>query len=141
MRILRKVSFQQSFAAVIGFAILMMLIGTSVVVREELRKIDLTERDNLVVREALLIDNIAHRTAVERGVTAGFIGSGFTKGQDKVYEMRRQVDKAYQDFKDFVLQEELRTDVSAQILSRHDDIKALRQQIDAGNGASAFIER
>lgn len=140
MRILRKVSFQQSFAAVIGFAILMMLIGTSIVVREELRKIDLTERDNLVVREALLIDNIAHRTAVERGVTAGFIGSGYTRGQGKVYEMRRQVDKAYQDFKDFVLQEELRTDVSAQILSRHDDIKALRQQIDAGNGASAFIE-
>lgn len=57
-------------------------------------KINNADRSRQVVMLTSFLDNVAHQHAVERGVTAGFLGSNGTKGKDKVDSQRKQADEA-----------------------------------------------
>lgn len=51
-----------------------------------------------IVSVALLLDKIAHNHAVERGLTAGFVASGGTRGADKLAKQRQKAEAARSEF-------------------------------------------
>lgn len=56
----------------------------------------------VVIELALKLDNIAHQHAVERGLTAGFLGSGGKKGQSALQAQREKADDSVEAYQAFV---------------------------------------
>jgi diguanylate cyclase (GGDEF)-like protein len=56
----------------------------------------------VLVEFGLQLDNIAHNHAIERGLTAGFLGSAGTYGKDKLFKQREKSDRAVDDLKTFI---------------------------------------
>lgn len=63
-----------------------------------LRGMSASKTINDVVELSNALDGVAHNLAVERGLTAGFLGSGGAKGKDKVDKQRKVADDAKQHF-------------------------------------------
>jgi diguanylate cyclase (GGDEF)-like protein len=56
----------------------------------------------VIIGLALKLDNIAHEHAVERGLTAGFLGSKGIQGSEKVILQRKIADKSVNDLQIFI---------------------------------------
>lgn len=138
MKILSKISFQQALAAVIAFALVVMLTTSYIVIDASLQKKQLVSQDAEFISEVLMIDKIAHETAVERGLTAGFIGSGYRKNGDKVAKQRLIVDKVFNEFSNYTQTKKHPIALFTAVLEKHKNIKALRENIDRQQGKSAF---
>ena len=55
-----------------------------------------------IIGLALTLDNIAHQHAIERGLTAAFLGSNGTKGTDEVLKQRKKSDQSVEKLENFV---------------------------------------
>jgi diguanylate cyclase (GGDEF)-like protein len=55
----------------------------------------------VIVELALTLENIAHQHALERGLTAGFLGLNDTKGKHKIFNQRKKSDQSVDDLEDF----------------------------------------
>ena len=75
---------------------LLTLALASVIGLERFRTYQLNQQTLLLVELSKLLDNIAHEHAVERGLTAGFLGSNGRLGLDKVQAQRARADAAEQ---------------------------------------------
>ena len=67
--------------------------------------LNLSEQNEItlkIVELSLALDNVAHQHAVERGLTAGFLGSGGTHGRGKVDAQRVNADQAGQALESFI---------------------------------------
>ncbi|MFG1496103.1 methyl-accepting chemotaxis protein [Saccharospirillum sp. HFRX-1] len=89
-----------------------------------------------LARMTALLDAVAHEHAVERGLTAGFLGSGGTQGRDALEEQRRKADAAEQALRaaspeDFpaISERSFRNTVEP-VIEQLDDKAALRVQVD-----------
>jgi len=98
-----------------------------------------------VVRLAGYLDAVAHQHAVERGLTAGFLGSGGEKGKDKVLTQRSKADSVGRELKqlnsaDFEYLPVTVFDQAVQpVLNRLADKQALRSRVDrVESGVPAF---
>ncbi|NBB66196.1 HAMP domain-containing protein [Pseudomonas sp. ODNR1LW] len=83
-----------------------------------------------------ILDGVIHSLQVERGLTAGFLGSGGRNGKDKVTDARAKADAAmarYQDFMDAVATlQDPRVDAAvAEAGAKLQQVVANRRQIDA----------
>ncbi len=56
----------------------------------------------VIIELALKLDHIAHEHAVERGLTAGFLGSDGTQGKEKVMLQRKKADQSVADLQTFI---------------------------------------
>lgn len=87
------------------------------------------------------LEKVAHNHAVERGLTAGFLGSGSNSARNKVIEQRRKADASMQHLKS--VGNKLNSDhlnKSLAILFQHDAGKsALRSQVDQQDAPKAFV--
>lgn len=61
----------------------------------QIRDADIATKD---ARIASIMDNVAHNFAVERGLTAGYLGSQGANGRSKLDEQRAVADQAKEDF-------------------------------------------
>lgn len=93
------------------------------------------------------LDQVAHNLALERGLTAGFIGSGGAAGKDKLVAQRQTVD-AKLDALSIVGQQDsslvIYSALAAQIQEQAAQLTNIRQRVDAldaNNGAFAFISQ
>ena len=88
------------------------------------------------------LEKVAHNHAVERGLTAGFLGSGSDAARNKVIEQRRKADASIQNLRRASSELNLETDTlekNLNILFQHDAGKsALRSQVDQQNAPGAF---
>nr|WP_269783550.1 methyl-accepting chemotaxis protein [Marinibactrum halimedae] len=86
--------------------------------------------------------NIAHHHAVERGLTAGYIGSGFTTGKDKVLAQRNKADDAEESLRKLltspVIKEEALAPLFQPLLQQLERKPALRRSIDQQQPKSPF---
>lgn len=94
-----------------------------------------------IVQLSEYLDGIAHEFAVERGLTAGYLGSG--QGHEKVMAQRIKADKALASYRQYVESIEDSSALPDQI--RHDflrqfkDLKSLRYDVnDRKKGVLAF---
>ncbi|MCP5207221.1 MAG: methyl-accepting chemotaxis protein [Hahellaceae bacterium] len=108
-------------------------------------KIDFAKRSQQVVALSNVLDNVAHQFAVERGLTAGFLGSGGAQGKDKVIVQRGKADEAanalislkadtYPDIDKAIFD-----DATGPVIRMFDGRAALRKRVDeVDKGAPAF---
>ncbi|MEL7580537.1 methyl-accepting chemotaxis protein [Pseudoalteromonas sp. D15MCD-2] len=139
MQLLRKISFQQALAAVIAFALVVMFAASYTVINESLVRKSTVEKDAVYIREALMIDEIAHETAVERGLTAGLIGSGYSQNKERVAQQRVVVDKAFDQFARYTQQHKVSSTLFNAVLAKHKKITELRESVDKKQGKQAFV--
>lgn len=139
MQLLRKISFQQALAAVIAFALVVMFAASYTVIKESLVRKSTVEKDAVYIREALMIDEIAHETAVERGLTAGLIGSGYSQNKERVAQQRVVVDKAFDQFARYTQQHKVSSTLFNAVLAKHKKITELRESVDKKQGKQAFV--
>lgn len=139
MQLLRKISFQQALAAVIAFALVVMFAASYIVINESLVRKSTVEKDAVYIREALMIDEIAHETAVERGLTAGLIGSGYSQNKERVAQQRVVVDKAFDKFARYTQQHKVSSTLFNAVLAKHRKITELRESVDKKQGKQAFV--
>ncbi len=139
MQFLRKISFQQALAAVIAFALVVMIAASYTVINESLARKSTVEKDAVFVREALMVDEIAHETAVERGLTAGLIGSGYSQNKERVAQQRSVVDKAFNKFARYTQEQKLSSTLFKAVLAKHEVITTLRESVDKQQGQHAFV--
>ena len=95
---------------------------------------------------AAFLDNIAHQHAVERGLSAGFLGSKGAKGGDKVRAQRVEADRAWNELTSYIATND--HEISPQALRLIKQIEALMEDkagvrtrvdaLDPNNGAFTF---
>ena len=93
------------------------------------------------------LEKVAHNHAVERGLTAGFLGSGSAEAKNKVLAQRQKADASIQHLKsvsDQLTKNSTKISKNLSILFDHNAKKAaLRTQVDkqAAPGAFAFYSK
>jgi methyl-accepting chemotaxis protein len=142
MKLLGRFSLVKiNFASSILAAIVILLLAALTI------SVELTERRNaqndLRLLEALkALDNVAHQHAVERGLTAGFLGNPSDEARAKVTKQRTSADAAAQTLDDVIarLSGDFPVVANTTVLLRQ-QLSAkpkLRQEVDALSGANAF---
>lgn len=142
MKLLGRFSLVKiNFASSILAAIVILLLAALTI------SVELTERRNalndLRLLEALkALDNVAHQHAVERGLTAGFLGNPSDEARAKVTKQRSNADAAVQTLDEVIAT--LSSDFpavanSTELLRQQLNGKPkLRRDVDALSGANAF---
>ncbi|GBL05493.1 methyl-accepting chemotaxis protein [Glaciecola sp. KUL10] len=99
-------------------------------------------KDFAITELMFALDNVAHQHAVERGLTAGFLGKPSEQAKAKVDAQRIKADSAISNLKKLLNSDnqtgvDLRQTLSA-LLSHIDGKERVRRQVDQRNGANAF---
>ncbi len=90
------------------------------------------------------LDGIAHEHAIERGLTAGFLGSGGKKGKDKVIAQRQKADKAVAEWRSFLQTNQYAQAIQHTLTGLNQQLEqkeAVRKKVDAlspDNGAFVY---
>lgn len=139
---LKRLSIVNLTLLCIGLIGGLMLAMTGITVMKSLAQL---EQDKLATRIVELVDaveKIAHHHAVERGLTAGFLGSGSEEAMAKVIDQRRNADASVQALKALAAEEWPETiNVSHQLSSLYavlDRKTAIRHEVDSKQGNRAF---
>lgn len=100
MHWLTHISIKQKLFLITFFPVLLAIFIGIEAARSTWAKRDDAMSAQMIVQLSSYIDGIAHEFAVERGLTAGYLGSG--KGYEKVLAQRSKADQALVSFKDYV---------------------------------------
>ncbi|MEM9103684.1 MAG: methyl-accepting chemotaxis protein, partial [Pseudomonadota bacterium] len=120
------------------FAVIAHIIASFYVIQTALTHLNVSTNDRKTIQQLLLVDAIAHNTAIERGLTAGMIASNYTKNVDKVMKQRQKVDGAYEQFATYIRDNAIQFEIYGYLLSQQENIQLLRQQIDNKEPTDAF---
>ena len=112
----------------------------------ELEKEQLSAKRSLeVVEFTAALDGVAHNHAVERGISAGFMGSKGAKGADKLKDQRSRADAAASYLEDFATQsfetisEDQKNAILGPVISLLKDKPPIRTAVDnLSAGINAF---
>ncbi|GEA04100.1 methyl-accepting chemotaxis protein [Alteromonas sp. KUL17] len=100
------------------------------------------EQDKRLVTLVSAVERVAHHHAVERGLTAGYLGNPNSDSKQKIVNQRENADQAFQSLKSIHNEnwsEDLGIDVILQPLFKVEANKGeIRRAVDSLNGAEAF---
>ncbi|MGO3740245.1 MAG: methyl-accepting chemotaxis protein [Marinomonas foliarum] len=126
---------------------LFAIIIVSILVKDLNKRVDEGRFAEDMVKLSTILDGVAHNFAVERGLTAGFLGSSGTKGKDALLSQRKVADDAEAALRnieantfDMLSQEQLNR-LRAPVLNRLQGKIQVRQKVDAlaaDNGSFDF---
>lgn len=101
-----------------------------------------SEDDLYIIKVVFILDNIAHQFAVERGLSAGFIGGGSSDVYERVKAQRVNADEAVKTLRQLVSDQER---PSIAVGSSYEELsiyfsrsEEIRGQVDDRNGREAF---
>ena len=94
----------------------------------DIRQISNANKIKDFIQLALTLDGVAHNFAVERGLTAGFLGSKGQKGQEKVAKQREKANAAKSKFLTYI--EEQGSNIPAEIKPQLSSLTQQLQKID-----------
>jgi methyl-accepting chemotaxis protein len=138
----RQLSIRQSLVLLPALTLTcLIIVGALLGVAQYTNKVQ-ASNDVVLVRLANRVDDVAHNIAVERGLSAGYIGSGNSSVYEKVRAQRQKADSVIQA----LTQELSSSQVSAlgvqdylrQSLAITEKRRAVRDQVDQRDGSSAF---
>ncbi|WP_067216875.1 methyl-accepting chemotaxis protein [Marinomonas gallaica] len=134
--------------ALVGFVPLLLVVILAFFLGSSLmNSIRDTQKANDIVHLTERLDAIAHNFAVERGLTAGFLGSNGEQGKDKVLKQRSVADQAEQSLRnlsadDFhaLTQSEINTLIqpTLALLNNKSSVRNKVDSLSTDNGAFAF---
>lgn len=148
--ILRRIPLRQSLRILVALPSLLAIFLLIISVRQQNVVIEKAESSQQAVSLISYFDAVAHNFAVERGLTAGFIGSRGANNADAMRNQRRAADQALQqleslDFRQFdALPQELLTVLRSQITDLTDQRGQRRQLIndlDPASNAFSYYSR
>ena len=132
-----KINFASSILAA-----LVILILAAVTISAELVERRNAQNDLRILEVLKALDNVAHQHAVERGLTAGFLGNPSDEARAKVVTQRTNADTATQALEDVIgkLSGDFSVVANTTALLRQqlNGKPKLRQEVDALQGANAF---
>jgi len=100
------------------------------------------EQDKKIVSLVSAAERVAHHHAVERGLTAGFLGSPSPEARQKVVSQRKNADEAFENLRDLTNQDWTKElEISSILVPLFDAEKAksgIRKSVDELNGNQAF---
>ena len=126
MLVLEKISIAKKLAAITLVPIIAILAFEYDLIQRQSTHVNSSANTLKVIELSLALDNVAHQHAVERGLTAGFLGSEGSQGKDKLLSQRSVADDA-----EVALQE---------IISKHQKLLATIG-IDAKNLKKSFSQK
>ena len=141
-KLLSKLSIIQ--VSMISSAILALFVVTLLIqnLLDKWQDVEATEQDIQLIQLLDALEKVAHNHAVERGLTAGFLGSGTDQARQKVIAQRQKADASMNNLR--ILQKELghlgeKLSQNLNILYNHEANKSsLRRKVDARNAPEAF---
>ncbi|REL34965.1 methyl-accepting chemotaxis protein [Thalassotalea euphylliae] len=130
--------------SLISSAILAIFVVTLLVqnLLNKWHEVETTEQDIKLILLLDALEKVAHNHAVERGLTAGFLGSGTDQARQKVIAQRQKADASINNLRE--QQKELdhlgdKLSQNLTILYNHEAGKtSLRRKVDARNAPEAF---
>lgn len=100
------------------------------------------EQDAALIKLLDSLEKVAHNHAIERGLTAGFLGSGSQEALNKVLAQRKKADASINNLRQAMRDVELHGTYlqdNLDILFQHDANKSnLRSQVEQENASGAF---
>lgn len=131
---LRKFSLHHIFTTL---AVIPLILALSMAVELSLNQkatVEQANKDKEIIQLTLLYDNLAHNLAVERGLTAGVLGSkGANEQVTKLKEQRTKADQHISAFKAFqpqYISTDLANKLKQSLLSELSQINDIRNQVD-----------
>ena len=134
--------------ALVGFLpVLLALVLVGLLVNSLLIELRQGERAQDMVKLSGYLDSVAHNHAVERGLSAGFLGSKGANGKDAMLKQRQVADNAASQLRglsaaDFsqISQDELTTLVQPvlRLLDNKSQVRGKIDQLASDNGAFAY---
>lgn len=127
-------------------ALLVISLITFYLLYENYQKITASEEVQMSVSDVLVLDQVAHNFAVERGLTAGYLGSQGTSGKDKLLAQREKANAARRQLNEMLdrgapyWSSQLKSDLEglAKFLSGVGDVRAKVDQLSNSSGAFGF---
>lgn len=96
---LKKLNLSHAIALIAGLPLVSLITCIWMLVVEINHDIDSAKLSEKVVSLSEIFDAVAHTHAVERGITAGFLGSKGLNGKDKLATVRTKADNAVDKLK------------------------------------------
>lgn len=132
--VLTRFSLYHIFAVLAGIPLIVAFIMSLEIAFHQSQTVDNANKDQELIKLTLLYDNLAHNLAVERGLTAGVLGSkGAAEQVAKLKEQRSKADQHIAAFKAFKPQylsaslvQKLKQDLDTELAS----ISQIRSQVD-----------
>lgn len=143
MFFLRKLSILQLTvisAGVLGFSIIYLAYKD---ISQSYQKTYYAEQDVQVISLIAAVERVAHHHAVERGLTAGFLGNPSDEAKARVIAQREQADSAVASLSPLLRNEKLKQinadKIVAPLLEYVERKSDIRREVDSVNGKRAFV--
>lgn len=142
MRLFQRLSILQ--LSVLGAGILLLSVSY-LSFKDIKRSLDVTNTaatDIHLITLIAAVESVAHHHAVERGLTAGFLGNPTVQGKEKVYTQRQHADDAASKVMSLLQNTDVYSERVVKIVNplisylREKD--ALRREVDSQKGSRAF---
>lgn len=132
--VMKRFSLHHIVMVLAGVPLLLALLMTVEVSLHQNETLSNANRDQEAIELTLLYDNLAHNLAVERGLTAGVLGSkGAAEQVAKLQQQRLLADKHITAFKQFAptyLDNTLTNQLKQSVIKELDQIKQIRSEVD-----------
>ncbi len=130
-----KLSTIAAVVAVIGIGILAVILGGQLN-----QQIQYAQTNQTIIQMMRALDSVAHHHAVERGLTAGYLGDPTAEKLDKVKAQRQRADEAQRQLEESVSQTNVAhiSTLLKPLAKAFNDKTAIRNQVNQANGANAF---
>lgn len=137
---LANISFKRAVNTISAVTLVFLAFTISLSVKYDLNKIDNAKQDQQLIEFAKVSDSVAHNFAVERGLSAGFIGSGNESVWQKVVQQRTKADAALNQLKQLQLPNSVSglSPLKRRIEQFSRDLSSIRSQVENRNGKQAF---
>ena len=129
-----------SIASAILSAVIIAILA-SIVIFNSVSGRSAAQRDHEIIDVIRALDDVAHHFAVERGLTAGFLGSQSSEAMAKVEKQRQVASQKLQSLKSLTTLPEVQAiRVFIGPLFEHtDSLTSIRRQVDGVDGRGVFL--
>ncbi|KGY11929.1 chemotaxis protein [Vibrio tubiashii] len=132
--IMKQFSLHHILTALAGIPLLIAFLVALELSWTKMAIVDQANRDKETIELTLLYDNLAHNLAVERGLTAGVLGSkGAPEQITKLKEQRQKADQhiaAFNQFQPQYISPEISNKLKRDITAQLSEIGQIRNQVD-----------
>lgn len=132
--VMKQFSLHHILTALAGIPLLIALSVALELSWVKMTTVDQANRDKEAIELTLLYDNLAHNLAVERGLTAGVLGSkGAPEQVAKLKEQRQKADQhitAFNQFQPQYISQDLSNKLKRDITTQLSEISQIRNQVD-----------
>ncbi|WP_282176722.1 methyl-accepting chemotaxis protein [Vibrio nereis] len=133
-QLMRNISLHRLVMILAGVPIILALLAAVKLVQNYQQTVDVAHNDSETIQLVLLYDNLAHNLAVERGLTAGVLGSQGNPQQVAALKKQRKVTDAQitalRAYSPTYLQPSMTETLAADVFQQLSKLRDIRVQVD-----------